>query len=473
MFSLISAARQRLHHRHARRRLRNRRGHGFQRRLVTEQLEDRRLLTQTVGLFVNEPGAAEGYTLFAPELTHRTYLIDNNGNQVHAWPSAYDPANRAYLEPDGSIWRGGSLGVEQRVALDCGGCWGHRREDRLGRQTWWLEFRLNVGTGTGGANARILHHDIEPLPNGNVAMIAFDYVSESRARDLGRDPALDRRGAPRNSNDTHLLPDSIIEVAFDALGRGTIVWEWHVEDHLVQDMFPNKPHYVQDVSEAPGRIDINYVHPSVRAQADMTHANGLEYIEELDQFILSVRSFSEIWVIDHNTVWDPAQGINEPAGPKGDLLYRWGNPVAYGAGTLADQQSFFQHDPLWVPSNFPEEANPGTMTFYSNGNVDPSLALPSTASSRTSGRRSCTILTVRSAIMPWRQSPMSPVCPLGGLPCRMPSSQPLSAPTIGSRWPSSPPVRPRRCNPVTRFISRRSSPAPKEWPMATRWSPKE
>jgi hypothetical protein len=340
--------------------------------LQAETLEDRRMLAQTVGLFTNAPGATDGYTLFAPSLTHRTYLIDNLGNQVHAWPSDYDPGNSVYLNPDGSLWRTGSLGLSNVWPWTAAGVGGIvQKIDWDGRVV--ASFRLEEGTGTGGADARVLHHDIEVLPNGNVAMIAFDYMSENRALENGRAQTLIDAA---DENDTHLIPDSIIEVAFNKQGRGTIVWEWHVEDHFVQDRFPNKLNYAgagKTVADFPEKIDINYVHPNVGPQADLTHANGLEYIEELDQFILSVRSYSEIWVIDHNTVWDPANGINEPAGPKGDLLYRWGNPAAYGGGEQSDQQSFFQHDALWVPTDSPEVALPGSMTLYNNGHANPTV----------------------------------------------------------------------------------------------------
>ncbi|MCH5376513.1 MAG: arylsulfotransferase (ASST), partial [Planctomycetes bacterium] len=65
------------------------------------------MLAQTVGVFVNEPAVTDGYVLFSPELVHRTYLINNDGELVHAWPSDYDAANMTYMEPDGSIWRTG------------------------------------------------------------------------------------------------------------------------------------------------------------------------------------------------------------------------------------------------------------------------------------------------------------------------------------------------------------------------------
>ncbi|MGC8644373.1 MAG: hypothetical protein ACP5XB_31305, partial [Isosphaeraceae bacterium] len=60
---------------------------------------------------------------------------------------------------------------------------------------------------------------------------------------------------------------------------------------------------------------------------------------ELDQILLSVHSFSEIWIIDHGTTTaEAATHKGGRSGKGGDLLYRWGNPQAYRAGTAADQQ---------------------------------------------------------------------------------------------------------------------------------------
>ena len=70
---------------------------------------------------------------------------------------------------------------------------------------------------------------------------------------------------------------------------------------------------------------------------DWTHFNAVDYNADLDQIVVSLRNFSEIWIIDHSTTTKEAAG-REPAGESGkggDLLYRWGNPRVYRAGTAA------------------------------------------------------------------------------------------------------------------------------------------
>jgi hypothetical protein len=78
------------------------------------------------------------------------------------------------------------------------------------------------------------------------------------------------------------------------------------------------------------------------------------YNAELDQILLSVHNFSEVWIIDHTTTSAQARGHSGgKCGRGGDLLYRWGNPQAYNRGSPADQQLFEQHDATWIPAGLP------------------------------------------------------------------------------------------------------------------------
>ena len=86
--------------------------------------------------------------------------------------------------------------------------------------------------------------------------------------------------------------------------------------------------------------------------------NSIAYNEKLDQIVLSVRGCNEIWIIDHDTT------TQEAAGKKGDLLYRWGNPAAYGRGGANSRQLFQQHDAHWIPEGHP---GAGNILIFNNG----------------------------------------------------------------------------------------------------------
>ncbi len=285
------------------------------------------------------PSAASGaYVLFAPLRQTTTYLIDLDGNVVHEWELSGKPGNSVYLVEGGNLLA--TYGVRNSFRADGSGG-GVELLTWDGDQIWSYEL------ATDSAN---LHHDVDMLPNGNVLMIAWELKTEAEALAAGRDPSLLKDG--------ELWPGSVIEVRPTT---GDIVWEWHAWDHLVQDYDATKDNYGA-VADHPELIDLNYV--AINA-ADWFHSNAVDYNAELDQIVLSVHSFSEIWVIDHSTTTTEAAGhTGGTSGSGGDLLYRWGNPQAYDAGTDADQQLFHQHDAEWIGAGLSGEGN---ILIFNNG----------------------------------------------------------------------------------------------------------
>jgi hypothetical protein len=282
---------------------------------------------------IQEKIEEEYYYLFSPIRSTQTYLMDENGFAVFTWDSEYMPGHSVYLLENGNLLRAGDTKTR---SFDAGGAGGIVQEITPdGSVVWEYEY-----SGTDFQQ----HHDIEQLPNGNILMIAWERKTQAEAIAAGRDPSL--------LSDKELWPDHIIEVDPTT---NQIVWEWHVWDHLIQDHDSSKPNYGV-VADHPEKIDLNFT--SRRAGADWTHINSIDYNAELDQIMLSVHSFSEIWIIDHNTTTE------EATGPAGDLLYRWGNPQAYDAGSPADQQLFYQHDAQWIPNGYPGEGN---ILVFNNG----------------------------------------------------------------------------------------------------------
>jgi hypothetical protein len=282
---------------------------------------------------------AEGLNLYAPLRSTTTYLMDESGEVVHTWNSVYGPGNAVYLLENGNLLRTGNMRSEDFSAGGAGGIVQEIAPD--GAVVW--EFAYDTSQYR-------LHHDIEPLPSGNVVMIAWELKTEAEATAAGRDPSLLRQG--------ELWPDHVIEVD---PATDSVVWEWHVWDHLVQDYDPTKANYGV-VADHPELVDINYSTGGRPGGADWNHINAIDYSAELDQILLSVHNSSEIWIIDHATTTAQA------AGRAGDLLYRWGNPQAYDGGSAADQQLFVQHDARWIPEGYP---GAGNILVFNNGTGRP------------------------------------------------------------------------------------------------------
>ena len=312
----------------------------------------------TLGLVYCNANASTGYTLFSPIPSNTTYLIDHQGRYVHHWtsPGEHRPSLSAYLLPDGDLLRtannaadsvgnfsgGGTSGKVERIAWD-------------GTLEWsWMY----------DSEQYITHHDIEPMPNGNILMIAWEDKTEDEALQAGRNPAI-ASDSPGGQN--NVWPDHIIEVKPVGTDDAEIVWKWHAWDHLIQDYDPSKDNY-GSVEDHPEKIDINYVGGSGNAagRADWMHCNGIDYNPQLDQIALSCRSMNEIYIIDHSTTTEEAAGsTGGQAGKGGDILYRWGNPQVYDKGLSSDQQLFAQHDVQWIEAGHPEAGN---LIVFNNGN---------------------------------------------------------------------------------------------------------
>ena len=284
---------------------------------------------QTVGLFLNTPAAAPGYTLFAPMSYNVTYLIDNNGELVQSWSSEYRPGLSVYILENGDLLR---TRIIQGQLFQTGGHGGGVEIiDWDGNLVWEFDYF---------SDQYWQHHDIESLPNGNVLLIAWEHKADASAIANGRNPnMLDGSQQPFG-----FWPDHIIEVNPES---NIIAWEWHVWDHLIQDYDSSKVNYGV-VSDHPELVNLNY--PSgPNTSGDWLHINAVDYNAELDQIILSVHHFGEIWIIDHSTTTiEAASHTGGNSGKGGDLLYRWGNPQAYIGGNSNERIFFGQHDARWI-----------------------------------------------------------------------------------------------------------------------------
>lgn len=285
---------------------------------------------QTVGLFLNTEESYNGYTLFAPIQSSTTYLINNCGEQVQSWPSTYKPSHSVYLLENGILLRTGNT---TNSSFNAGGTGGIVEMIDWGGTVIW-DYSISSTT-------ECQHHDVEYLPNGNILMVVWDSYTSAEAAQAGR-----------TTSGSKLWAEKIVEVQPDlSNGGGTVVWEWKVWDHLVQDDDSTKDNF-GDVAASPELINVNYV-MGTPTQSDWLHINSVDYNTALDQIILSVHNFSEIWIVDHSTTTAQAGGhTGGNSGKGGDLLYRWGNPRTYNQGVLSDQKLFLQHNAYWIDDSF-------------------------------------------------------------------------------------------------------------------------
>jgi hypothetical protein len=305
---------------------------------------------RTVGLLINNIDKVyDGYTLFAPKQYTSTYLINNEGRIIHKWSaSKYPPGQSVYLLGNGHLLRT----CMTTGKLSSGGGEGGRVEeyDWDDNLIWYLDFSTET---------YMQHHDIKILPNGNIIMLVIEKKTYAECLAAGFDPG---KFQPDIAAKGMMVPDYIVEIKPTLPSGGTVVWEWHTWDHLIQDFDNTKLNYGVPASH-PELVDCDGDHRNL--PAFWNHMNSIDYNPALDQIALSVRGNSEVWIIDHSTTTAEAKSHAGGArGKGGDLLYRWGNPVCYGAGTVANQRYFEQHDVEWIKSGYP---GAGNLTCFNNG----------------------------------------------------------------------------------------------------------
>lgn len=287
------------------------------------------------------------YTLYATKNGTKAYLVDTSDSPVtyHQWTFATDKKSaysayliagdtlvRSYKPTTNTSWNSGGIhGGIQKVLWD-------------GTVVWDYTYY---------SSTYCAHHDICPLPNGNVLIISYDVKSQAEATQAG------------SSQNKGYWSDKVIEVKPTGPTTGTIVWEWKLWDHLCQNYNATKDNYVTSIINNPQLMNINYVNaggpPST--YLDWWHMNGIDYNEELDQIVVSAHFMNSVFVIDHSTTTAEAAGhTGGNSGKGGDFLYRWGNPASYDATGTTIFNTI--HDAHWVSSDNPNY--PNYLAAYNN-----------------------------------------------------------------------------------------------------------
>lgn len=290
----------------------------------------------------------EGLNLITPTPSFDSELRDMDGNLVKTWHGSQRPRSFAYMLPDTSIIRpcrdtGGAFDVTtaggriQKIDADDNIVWDYFFSTSTYQQ----------------------HHDVAPMPNGNVLMLAWELRTQQEALDMGV-----------VSVGGDIWPTYIAEVEPVGATGGNIVWEWRVWDHLVQDVDSGKPNYGV-VADHPELLDMNY--SGLGTGGDWVHENAIDYNPELDQIIWCSRKTNEFYIIDHSTTTEEAAGhTGGNSGMGGDILYRWGNPQVYDRGSAGDQKIDIAHGVNWVDEGLPGEGN---ALIFDNGSSGYSVVL--------------------------------------------------------------------------------------------------
>ncbi len=300
----------------------------------------------------------DGLTIYTPQSSGgpgggstTTYLKNEDGETVHTWNHARGAASMPYLLPDSSIIY--PFRVQSPTMVN-GGVGGGIQRISWGGEILW-EYEVSDDTYQH-------HHDIQPLPNGNILVIAWERKTGAEAIALGRQSI--------NNPLNEFWCEAILELEPIGTDEVNMVWEWHLWDHLIQDVDLDLPNY-GTISDHPELLNINYGNvggyggPGGEPNGDWMHFNAIDYNEFLDQIVVSSPKANEIFVIDHSTTTEEAAGhTGGNSGMGGDIIYRWGNPQVYERGSASDRIIYVLHSINWIEPEYP---NGGGFIYYNNG----------------------------------------------------------------------------------------------------------
>lgn len=287
----------------------------------------------------------DGFTLYNEQNRNTTYLIDKDGNTSFTWDCNTSGNYAVHLTEEGNLIRGGVYSGNRLTGAAIGGI--IQEYDSNSDVVWEYVY---------STSDHCSHHDFTVLPNGNVILIAWEVKSVAE---------LTQAGVSNASTDQ--WPTHFIELEPDGNGSATIVWEWHMWDHLIQDVDNTKDNYGV-IADHPELMDINAITVSSRpgpggGGGDWFHVNGIDYNEKLDQLVFTSRYASEVFIIDHSTTTaEAASHSGGNSGMGGDFLYRWGNPSNYDHSGTQEVPAAV-HDPRWIKDGRPYA---GYIQFFNN-----------------------------------------------------------------------------------------------------------
>lgn len=267
---------------------------------VYKPIDKRTSIYRTIPI-INEEKVSPGYTLISPynrlladkpNWKGNAYLIDMMGNSVHTWTTNHQ-ALYSLLTPSGNLLSvmeqpkysqffppGGNTGLIQERDWDSNVVWEYKNE--------------------------AMHHDLAPLPNGNLAFALWEKTPPEIAAqvqggvsgtEMPASPGASPGGplsptAPAAGSSGLIWSEHIVEINRDK----KIVWSWHSYQHLdptIDIIGPILPRYAWTV------------------------ANGLKYMEKnpIDStpgYLVSMRSISTVMIIrksDGEIIWRSPKGL--------------------------------------------------------------------------------------------------------------------------------------------------------------------
>ena len=282
--------------------------------------------------------------LYSQAFGRTTYLVNQCGDIINQWEHDNRAGYTARLMDDGNMMRA--------EYVDFGCCDQTSRGGRLQILDWdqnvlW-DYLVAKETETH-------HHDYIIMPSGNIMHLGWEVLDRAAMDELGIQPG-----------PNELWAEFVREVR--PIGRDSyeLIWEWNLKHHLIQDRDSDQANYRPSIEDHLGKVD---PHKMNTPREGKWHVNALEYDPVRDVVMINSRDNREFWILDHSTTIEEATGDEGGrAGKGGQILFRWGNPSAYGRGDVGDIQMFGSHGLTIIPEGQRFE---NYILFFNNDQISP------------------------------------------------------------------------------------------------------
>ena len=367
-----------------------------------------------------QPNSAwPGFLLVSPLKSSSAFLLDMGGETVHRWDTVGEPGNSVYLTDRGTIYRclrveegthfrgGGIGGRVQELAPDGTVLWDYSFADDERQHHHDIELlpngnllliawdrRTREEALARGRDPELLAgqefwpgsiYEVRPLPPSDAQIVwewhAWDHLiqdfdAEAEAYGVIADhPGRIDINGDRDPEQTSEVDQAAEEQRLAALGYAGGAGLADDNGATPTDHGPPPPGAGPPPIGGPppsgppppgaGPPDKPDEDRARTRGADWLHNNAIDYNATLDQIVISPRRFDEIWIIDHSTTTEEARGTTGGrSGRGGDLLYRWGNPTAYGRAEGDVRTLVGQHDVQWIDDGL---LGAGGLMAFSNG----------------------------------------------------------------------------------------------------------
>ena len=197
----------------------------------------------------------------ATDVVNYAMLLDTKGKVVHRWDTDLNGGGHtSYLLKSGGLLRTGIRDRRYVVGQPVAATDTLQITDTTGQAVWELSAKNIHFNG----NKITFHHDMLPMPNGNILILIYEEISPREAAAAGWTAGKGKT----------VWSDGVLEIKPDLEKNShEIVWYWRFIDHMIQDQDAKAANYGV-IADHPEKIDGHFPKSYAPRNAVRQHLNS-------------------------------------------------------------------------------------------------------------------------------------------------------------------------------------------------------